>query len=248
MKLWLHVPGTHPAPSPAAPSLPPHPRLTLSREPGARRSSSRHSTSPSRSALCRKPSGSDGVFFGDSSTPSAISQVTFCSAGVIAGRGRGWGRGAEPGAGLEAAFGCGTGSRLRARPHPRSRAVNPPSLPPQCWSGGSAKLAPSPPTLAPCPHLPFPPSPPRILLHARQILVRHALGTCRHQISKYPELEGLRYRKRLGCWDFILWSAGGRGMLLSMCIQPYQSIGRMKSSFPRSEKERFEGTASRRKD
>lgn len=54
--------------------------LTLSVEPGLRRSSSRHRTTPSFRELCRKASGSEMVFLGDSSTPSVINHVTVCSA------------------------------------------------------------------------------------------------------------------------------------------------------------------------
>lgn len=57
--------------------------LTFSVQPGRRRSSNRHNTTPSFNAPCRNPSGSDTVFFGDSRTPSVMSHVTVCSAGFI---------------------------------------------------------------------------------------------------------------------------------------------------------------------
>lgn len=58
--------------------------LTLSMEPGLSRSSSLHKTTPSLREVCKNASGSDIVFFGDSSTPSVISQVTVCSAEFMA--------------------------------------------------------------------------------------------------------------------------------------------------------------------
>lgn len=53
-------------------------------EPGLSRSSSLHKTTPSLREVCKNASGSDIVFFGDSSTPSVISQVTVCSAEFMA--------------------------------------------------------------------------------------------------------------------------------------------------------------------
>lgn len=54
--------------------------LTFSVDPGLSRSSSLHRTTPSFKELCRNASGSEMVFFGDSSTPSVINHVTVCSA------------------------------------------------------------------------------------------------------------------------------------------------------------------------
>lgn len=62
--------------------------LTLSMEPGSRRSRRRQSTTPSFREDCRKASGSATVFLGDSSTPRAISHVTVCSAEVMAAEAR----------------------------------------------------------------------------------------------------------------------------------------------------------------
>lgn len=52
--------------------------------PGSRRSSSLQRTTPSFRDACRKPSGSEMVFLGDSSTPKVMSHVTVCSAEFIA--------------------------------------------------------------------------------------------------------------------------------------------------------------------
>lgn len=58
--------------------------LTLSVEPGLSLSSSLHKTTPSLREVWRNASGSEMLFFGDSSTPSVISQVTVCSAEFMA--------------------------------------------------------------------------------------------------------------------------------------------------------------------
>lgn len=58
--------------------------LTFSMVPGSRRSSSLQRTTPSFRDACRKPSGSEMVFLGDSSTPKVMSHVTVCSAEFIA--------------------------------------------------------------------------------------------------------------------------------------------------------------------
>lgn len=57
--------------------------LTFSVVPGRSRSSSLHKTTPSFNDDCKKPSGSEMVFFGDSSTPRVMSHVTVCSAGFM---------------------------------------------------------------------------------------------------------------------------------------------------------------------
>lgn len=62
--------------------------LTFSVDPGLSRSSSLHKTTPSLRELCRKASGSEMVFFGDSSTPSVINHVTVCSAEFMSSHGR----------------------------------------------------------------------------------------------------------------------------------------------------------------
>ena len=62
--------------------------LTFSVDPGLSRSSSRHSTTPSFRELCRNASGSEMVFFGDSSTPSVINHVTVCSAEFMSSHNR----------------------------------------------------------------------------------------------------------------------------------------------------------------
>ena len=58
--------------------------LTFSMVPGSRRSNSLQRTTPSFKDACRKPSGSEMVFLGDSSTPKVMSHVTVCSAEFIA--------------------------------------------------------------------------------------------------------------------------------------------------------------------
>lgn len=58
--------------------------LTFSVDPGLSRSSSLHRTTPSLREVCRNASGSEMVFFGDSSTPSVINHVTVCSAEFMA--------------------------------------------------------------------------------------------------------------------------------------------------------------------
>lgn len=80
-------------------------RLTFSMVPGSRRSSRRHSTTPSLRDACRKPSGSATVFLGDSSTPSAMSHVTVCSAEFIAAAAAGRGGMGRDGQG-RAGTGC----------------------------------------------------------------------------------------------------------------------------------------------
>lgn len=60
--------------------------LTFSVEPGLRRSNSLHKTTPSFKELWRNASGSEMVFFGDSSTPSVINHVTVCSAEFMSSR------------------------------------------------------------------------------------------------------------------------------------------------------------------
>lgn len=62
--------------------------LTFSVEPGLSRSSSLHRTSPSFREFCRNASGSEMVFFGDSSTPSVINHVTVCSAEFMSSHNR----------------------------------------------------------------------------------------------------------------------------------------------------------------
>lgn len=62
--------------------------LTFSVEPGLSRSSSLHRTTPSFRELCRNASGSEMVFFGDSSTPSVINHVTVCSAEFMSSHNR----------------------------------------------------------------------------------------------------------------------------------------------------------------
>lgn len=62
--------------------------LTFSVEPGLSRSSSLHRTTPSFREVCRNASGSEMVFFGDSSTPSVINHVTVCSAEFMSSRNR----------------------------------------------------------------------------------------------------------------------------------------------------------------
>lgn len=57
--------------------------FTLPQSPGLRRSSSRHSTAPSRRDARRKASGSERLFFGDSRTPRVMSHVTVCSAAFM---------------------------------------------------------------------------------------------------------------------------------------------------------------------
>lgn len=60
--------------------------LTFSVDPGLRRSNSLHKTTPSFKELWRNASGSEMVFFGDSSTPSVINHVTVCSAEFMSSR------------------------------------------------------------------------------------------------------------------------------------------------------------------
>ncbi len=55
-------------------------QLTVWTEPGRSRSSNLHKTTPSLRDACKKPSGSDSVFLGDSRTPSVINHVMVCSA------------------------------------------------------------------------------------------------------------------------------------------------------------------------
>lgn len=62
--------------------------LTFSVDPGLSRSSSLHKTTPSFRELCRNASGSEMVFFGDSSTPSVINHVTVCSAEFMSSHNR----------------------------------------------------------------------------------------------------------------------------------------------------------------
>lgn len=62
--------------------------LTFSVEPGLSRSNSLHKTTPSLRELWRNASGSEMVFFGDSSTPSVINHVTVCSAEFMSSRNR----------------------------------------------------------------------------------------------------------------------------------------------------------------
>lgn len=62
--------------------------LTFSVDPGLSRSSSLHRTTPSFKEVCRNASGSEMVFFGDSSTPSVISHVTVCSAEFMSSHNR----------------------------------------------------------------------------------------------------------------------------------------------------------------
>lgn len=62
--------------------------LTFSVEPGLSRSNSLHKTTPSFRELWRNASGSEMVFFGDSSTPSVINHVTVCSAEFMSSRNR----------------------------------------------------------------------------------------------------------------------------------------------------------------
>ncbi len=62
--------------------------LTFSVDPGLSRSSSLHRTTPSFREVCRKASGSEMVFFGDSSTPSVINHVTVCSAEFMSSHNR----------------------------------------------------------------------------------------------------------------------------------------------------------------
>lgn len=62
--------------------------LTFSVDPGLSRSNSLHKTTPSFRELWRNASGSEMVFFGDSSTPSVINHVTVCSAEFMSSRNR----------------------------------------------------------------------------------------------------------------------------------------------------------------
>lgn len=62
--------------------------LTFSVDPGLSRSSSLHKTTPSFREVCRNASGSEMVFFGDSSTPSVINHVTVCSAEFMSSHNR----------------------------------------------------------------------------------------------------------------------------------------------------------------
>lgn len=62
--------------------------LTFSVDPGLSRSSSLHKTTPSFREVCKKASGSEMVFFGDSSTPSVINHVTVCSAEFMSSHNR----------------------------------------------------------------------------------------------------------------------------------------------------------------
>jgi hypothetical protein len=102
--------------------------LTFSMVPGSRRSSSLQRTTPSFSDACKKTSGSEMVFLGDSSTPRVISHVTVCSAEFIAAAARAGRREGAP----RAPF---TSER---RPGPRPP---PPPPPPRPWGAGRRRLA-----------------------------------------------------------------------------------------------------------
>lgn len=111
-------PGTHPETAPGP--------LTFSMVPGSRRSSSRHRTTPSLSDACKKTSGSEMVFFGDSSTPRVMSHVTVCSAEFIAAAAR-------------AARTEGAPRAITSeRPGPRPPAPPPPPRP---WAAARRRLA-----------------------------------------------------------------------------------------------------------
>lgn len=115
--------------------------LTFSMVPGSRRSSSRQRTTPSFSDACKKPSGSEMVFLGDSSTPRVMSHVTVCSAEFIAAAARAGRR-----EGARARRSPRSGGPARGRPRPRRLRAHG-ALGAGDWLGrpsrsGSAPLAP----------------------------------------------------------------------------------------------------------
>lgn len=103
--------------------------LTFSMVPGSRRSNSLQRTTPSFRDACRKPSGSEMVFLGDSSTPKVMSHVTVCSAEFIAAA-RPASRRLEP---VSAPF-------TSERPQP-GRERSPPPPPARPWRGPRRRLA-----------------------------------------------------------------------------------------------------------
>lgn len=103
--------------------------LTFSMVPGSRRSNSLQRTTPSFRDACRKPSGSEMVFLGDSSTPKVMSHVTVCSAEFIAAA-RPASLRREP---VSAPF-------TSERPQP-GRERSPPPPPARPWRGPRRRLA-----------------------------------------------------------------------------------------------------------